>query len=53
MRKLSERLLSVYQNLPAMVVLFIFDVNTVYKHRVILADNAFCYDLDDFLCMAE
>lgn len=30
--------------------LFIFDVNTVYKHRKILADNAFCYDLDGFFC---
>ena len=30
--------------------LFIFDVNTVYKHREILADNAFCYDLDDLFC---
>ena len=30
--------------------LFIFDVNTVYKHRVILADNAFCYDLDGLFC---
>ena len=29
---------------------FIFDVNTVYKHRVILADNAFCYDLDGLFC---
>lgn len=30
--------------------LFIFDVNTVYKHQVILADNAFCYDLDGLFC---
>ena len=30
--------------------LFIFDVNTVYKHREILADNAFCYDLDGLFC---
>lgn len=30
--------------------LFIFDVNTVYKHQEILADNAFCYDLDGLFC---
>ncbi len=30
--------------------LFIFDVNTIYKHREILADNAFLYDFDDFFC---
>lgn len=30
--------------------LFIFDVNTAYKHREILADNAFCYDLDGLFC---
>ncbi|MBR1423444.1 MAG: class I SAM-dependent methyltransferase [Ruminococcus sp.] len=30
--------------------LFIFDLNTEYKHREILADNAFCYDLDGLFC---
>lgn len=30
--------------------MFIFDVNTAYKHREILADNAFCYDLDGLFC---
>ncbi len=30
--------------------LFIFDVNTLYKHREILADNAFIYSFDDFYC---
>ncbi len=29
---------------------FAFDVNTLYKHRQILADNAFVYDYDDFFC---
>lgn len=29
---------------------FAFDVNTVHKHRNILADNAFVYDLDGFFC---
>lgn len=28
--------------------LFIFDVNTVYKHKNILADNAFVFDEEDF-----
>lgn len=31
--------------------IFIFDVNTVYKHREILADNTFVYDLDDVYCV--
>lgn len=30
--------------------LFIFDVNTVYKHQNILADNAFVFDCDDVFC---
>ena len=29
---------------------FAFDVNTLYKHRNVLADNAFVYDYDDFFC---
>ena len=28
--------------------LFIFDVNTVYKHKYVLADNTFVFDEDDF-----
>lgn len=31
--------------------LFIFDVNTVYKHRTILADNTFVYDTDEVFCV--
>lgn len=31
--------------------LFIFDVNMPYKHRCILADNTFIYDLDDVFCV--
>ena len=27
--------------------LFIFDMNTVYKHKEVLADNAFVYDTDE------
>lgn len=30
--------------------LFIFDVNTVYKHREILANNSYIYDLDGLFC---
>lgn len=31
--------------------LFIFDVNTPYKHRNILGNNTFVYDLDDVYCV--
>ena len=31
--------------------IFIFDVNTPYKHRSILADNTFVYDMDDVYCV--
>lgn len=30
--------------------LFLFDVNTPYKHTDVLADNAFVYDLDEVFC---
>lgn len=30
---------------------FVFDVNTVYKHREILADNTFVYDTDNVYCV--
>lgn len=30
---------------------FIFDVNTLYKHREILGDNTFVYDTDDVYCV--
>ena len=30
--------------------MFIFDVNTLHKHRDILADNAFIYDLEGLYC---
>lgn len=29
---------------------FVFDLNTPYKHEKILADNAFLYDYDDVFC---
>lgn len=31
--------------------IFIFDVNTPYKHREILGDNTFVYDLDEVYCV--
>ncbi len=31
--------------------LFIFDANTPYKHRQVLADNAFVYEEKDFCCV--
>ena len=31
--------------------IFIFDVNTIYKHRNILANNTFVYDCDDVYCV--
>ena len=31
--------------------LFIFDVNTVYKHRNVLSDNAFVFENDDVYCV--
>ena len=30
---------------------FLFDVNTPYKHETVLADNTFVYDLDDVYCV--
>ena len=33
--------------------LFIFDVNTLYKHRRILADNTFTYETEDVYCVWE
>ncbi len=31
--------------------LFVFDVNTVYKHRKVLADNVFVFDTDEVYCV--
>lgn len=31
--------------------IFIFDVNTPYKHKSILADNTFVYDMDEVYCV--
>lgn len=32
---------------------FLFDVNTVYKHNAVLADNTFVYDIDEVFCVWE
>ncbi len=37
------------QNMAAGGV-FVFDVNTIYKHREVLADNTFIYDVDGVYC---
>ncbi|MBR6567992.1 MAG: class I SAM-dependent methyltransferase [Clostridia bacterium] len=31
--------------------IFVFDVNTPYKHRKILGDNTFVYDMEDVYCV--
>ena len=31
--------------------IFIFDVNTIYKHREIIGNNTFVYDCDDVYCV--
>ena len=31
--------------------LFVFDVNTIFKHEKILSDNTFVYDTDDVFCV--
>lgn len=31
--------------------LFVFDINTVKKHREVLSDNTFVYDMDDVYCV--
>ena len=31
--------------------LFVFDVNTPYKHRKVLGDNTFVYDVDEVFCV--
>ncbi len=33
--------------------LFLFDVNTVFKHKNILADNTFTYDMENVFCVWE
>ena len=33
--------------------LFLFDMNTLYKHRIVLADKVFLYDTDEVFCAWE
>lgn len=47
LEKIFERV-SLFSNKHA---LFIFDVNTIYKHREILSDRTFVYDCDDIYCV--
>lgn len=46
-RKTFEKV-SLFSNKGA---LFMFDVNTIYKHENILADNTFVYDTDSVYCV--
>lgn len=31
--------------------IFLFDVNTLYKHEQVLGDHSFVYDLGDLYCV--
>ncbi len=42
------RLLSLFLEMDSY---FLFDMNTPYKHKEILADNTFVYDMDDVYCI--
>ena len=42
------RQVSLFMNMNGV---FIFDINTVHKHRDILSDNTFVYDMDDVYCI--
>ena len=41
-------LVSLFMNPGGM---FVFDVNSLYKHRNVLANNTFVYDLEDIFCV--
>jgi hypothetical protein len=41
-------LISLFMNMGG---IFIFDMNTPYKHKEILGDNTFVYDMDDVYCV--
>lgn len=40
--------ISLFMNLGG---IFVFDINTVYKHEKILGDNTFVYDMDEVYCV--
>ncbi|MBP3380624.1 MAG: methyltransferase domain-containing protein [Ruminococcus sp.] len=51
-----EDVRSVFRNIAFFSVpdgLFLFDVNTIYKHRCILANNTFTYETDEVYCVWE
>lgn len=50
----SSRILRAFQRVQLFTKhggLFIFDMNTPYKHKNILADNTFVYDTEDVYCV--
>lgn len=50
----EEELLSAFKGVSLFTVpggLFIFDVNTEYKHKCVLGDNTFVYDNEDVYCV--
>ncbi len=50
----TEDLAEIFRRLGLFIApdgLLIFDVNTPYKHAEILGDNAFVYEMDEFMCV--
>lgn len=50
----KEELLEAFKRVALFTVpggLFVFDVNTEYKHKYVLGDNTFVYDNDDVYCV--
>lgn len=50
----KEELLETFKRVSLFTVpggLFVFDVNTEYKHKYVLGDNTFVYDNDDVYCV--
>lgn len=50
----EEELLETFKRVSLFTVpggLFVFDVNTEYKHKYVLGDNTFVYDNDDVYCV--
>lgn len=50
----EEKLLNVFEKISLFMNnggVFIFDLNTLYKHREILSENTFVYDLENVFCV--
>lgn len=50
----EEELLETFKRVSLFTVpggLFVFDINTEYKHKYVLGDNTFVYDNDDVYCV--